>query len=113
MRQKIQAQVLTIYVGEQDHYQGGPLYATIVERLKEAGIAGATVLHGAEGYGAHGHLHTDRILVLFEGLPMVIQAVDIPERINTALALLDEIIGEGLVTVQDVQAIRYNKDPHS
>jgi len=111
MKQQISAQVLTIYIGESDHYKGGPLYAAVVARLKENGIAGVTVLHGIEGFGAHGQLHTARFEVLFQGLPILIQAVDIPERITTVLALLDEMLTEALVTVHDVQAIRYMKDP--
>ncbi len=110
MRVQTKAQVLTIYVGEQDQWHGGPLYAAVVERLKGAGIAGVTVLHGVEGYGAHGRLHTQRIEVLFQGLPIIIEAVDTPERVAVALPLLDEMLVEGLVTVHDVQAIRYMKD---
>lgn len=110
MRTEVKAQVLTVYVGEQDHYGGGPLYAAVVERLKEAGIAGVSVLHGIEGYGAHGKLHTARIEVLFQSLPVIIEAVDLPERIKIALSLLDETLTEALVTVHDVTAIRYNND---
>ena len=110
MRTQVQAKVLRIYVGEQDHQGGGPLYAVIVERLKECGIAGVSVLKGVEGYGAHGKLHTARIEVLFQGLPVIIEAVDVPERIDIALPMLDELLVEALVTVHDVTAIRYNKD---
>lgn len=111
MRQQVQAQVLTIYVGENDKYQSGLLFPAIVETLKEAGIAGVTVLRGMEGYGANGTLHTARFEALFEGMPIVIEAVDVPERIQAALPLLDEMIAEGLATVHDVTAVRFNKDP--
>ena len=111
MRHQVQAQVLTIYVGEDDKWRGGLLYPALVERLKGAGLAGVTVLHGMEGFGANGRLHTARFEVMFSGLPIVIEAVDVPERIQAALPLLDEMIGEGLATVHDVMAIRYNKDP--
>ena len=107
MKQEFPAQVLKIYVGEQDHWNGKPLYAALVERLKQAGIAGVTVLHGIEGYGASGRLHTDRIEVLFEGLPLVIEAVDTPEKIAAALPLLDEMLTQALVTLRDVTAIVY------
>jgi PII-like signaling protein len=110
MKQEMAAQELRVYVGEQDHYHGTPLYAVVVDRLKQAGIAGVTVLRGTEGYGAHKQLHTDRIEVLFAGLPVVIEAVDSAERIHSALTRLDEIIEEGLVTLQDVRAIRYKKN---
>ena len=109
MKQQFNAQALTVYVGEQDQWHGGPLFAAVVNTLKSAGIAGVTVLHGVEGYGTHGRVHTDRIEVLFQGLPVVIRAVDAPEKIAAALPLLDEMLTEALVTVQDVQAIRYTK----
>ena len=111
MKQQIKAQELTIYIGESDHWKGSPLYAVIVSKLKENGIAGVTVLHGVEGFGSSGKLHTERFEVLFQQMPIVIQAVDIPERITVALAILDELLTEALVTVHDVVAIRYIKDP--
>ncbi len=107
MRRQSKAQVLTVYVGEQDTWHGKPLYAAIVTRLKEAGIAGVTVLRGVEGYGAHHKIHTARIEVLFQGLPILIEAVDLEERIQAALPLLDDMLTEGLVTVTDVTAITY------
>lgn len=110
MKQTMPVQILTIYVGEDDKWRGGLLYPALVERLKEAGLSGVTVLHGIEGYGAHGKLHTARFEVLFSGLPLVISAVDTTERIAAVLPLLDEMIGEGLVTLQDAQAIRYTRD---
>lgn len=111
MKIKTQAQVVRVYVGEQDTWHGTPLYAAIVGRLKEIGIAGVTVMHGVEGYGAHGKMHTARFEVLFQGLPIVVEAVDVPDRIRLALGALDEMVTEGLVTVSDVQAIRYTVDP--
>ncbi len=111
MRRQSKAQILTVYVGEQDTWHGKPLYAALVTRLKEAGIAGVTVLRGVEGYGAHHKIHTERIEVLFQGLPMLIEVVDLPERIVSILPLLDEMVVEGLVTIADVTAITYMKDP--
>jgi PII-like signaling protein len=111
MRQELTAQELTIYVGEDDKWRGGLLYPAIVERLKEIGIAGVTVLHGSEGFGAHARLHTARIEVLFSGLPVLIEAVDIPERIALAMEAMDEMITEGLVSVHEVRAVRYLKSP--
>lgn len=111
MRQQVQAQVLTVYCGEDDKWHTGLLYPAIVERLKEASIAGVTALHGIEGFGAHGRMHTARIEVLFQGLPVLIQAVDVPERIQVALEVVEEMMQEGLVTVQNVTAIRFNKGP--
>lgn len=111
MKHQTKAQVLRVYVGEQDQFHGGPLYAAVVTRLKEIGIAGVTVIHGMEGYGAHKQLHTTRFENLFQGLPMLIEAVDVADRISIAVAALDEMIVEGLITIQDVDAIRYVKDP--
>ena len=111
MKQQFAGQALTIYVGEQDQWHGGPLFAAIVKRLWGAGLAGVTVLHGIEGYGAHRQVHTDRIEVLFQGLPIIIRAVDTPDKIAAALPLLDEMLTEALVTLEDVQAIRYIKTP--
>lgn len=112
MKQTTKAQMLRVYMGEQDHSHGGLLYPAVVARLRELGVAGVTVLHGVEGYGAHGKLHTARFENLFTDLPIVVEAVDIPERIALAAAALDELIAEGLVTISDVTAIRYTKDPH-
>jgi PII-like signaling protein len=111
MKQQTSAQVLNIYIGESDHYKGGPLYAAIVTHLKERGIAGVTVFHGVEGFGSSGKLHTARFEVLFQGLPIVVQAVDTAEHISQALEVLDELLTEALVTIHDVQAIRYSKEP--
>ena len=88
----------------------GPLYAALVDALKAAGLAGVTVLHGVEGYGTHRRVHTERIEVLFQGLPVLVQAVDAPDKIAAVFPLLDEMLAEALVTVQAVQAIRYGKD---
>lgn len=101
--------VLRVYVGEQDQFKGGPLYAAIVRRLRELGVAGVSVFHGIEGYGAHRQLHTQRLEVLFQGLPVVIEAIDSPETIQVALPALDEMLREGLVTYHDVEAVRYLK----
>lgn len=109
MKVKSAAKVLRVYIGEQDHHKGGPLYAAIVASLKEAGIAGVSVFHGIEGYGAHRELHTQRLEVLFQGLPIVVEAVDSPEQIDHALEVLDDILTEALVTVTDVAATRYLK----
>ena len=109
MRTETKAQVIKIYIGEQDTYKGKPLHAALVARMREAGIAGGTVIRGVEGYGAHHQIHTARFEVMCQGLPMIIEAVDIPERVQTLLPILDEMIVEGLVTVRDVTAITYTK----
>ena len=96
---------LTVYVGDADKHGRKPLHLAIVELLHEEGIAGATVLHGIEGYGAHKQIHTARILDLSADLPVVVTAVDLPERIEAVLPKLDEMIEEGLVTTEEVQIV--------
>jgi PII-like signaling protein len=96
---------LTIYVGDSDRHGRKPLHLAIVELLHEESVSGATVLHGIEGYGAHKQIHTMRILDLSGDLPVVIVAVDLPEKIEAVLPKLDEMIGGGLVTTEDVRII--------
>ena len=101
------AQRLTIFVGETDQWHHKPVYTEIVHRAHQAGLAGATVLRGIEGYGASQHLHTTRILSLSEDLPVAVIIVDTSERIQAFLPSLDELIGEGLVIIDEVEVIRY------
>lgn len=99
--------LLRIFVGESDRWHGKPLYEAIVELARERGLAGATVLRGLEGFGAHSRVHTSRILRLSEDLPVVIEVVDRPERIEAILPALDEMVAEGLVTLERVRVIAY------
>ena len=99
--------LLRIYVGESDTWHGKPLYQAIVERVRQEGMAGATVLRGIEGFGHASRLHTARILRLSEDLPVLIEIVDTEERITSVLPLLDEMIGEGLVTLEAVEILAY------
>ena len=105
-----EATLLRIYVGEGDRVDGKPAYETIVLRAKEAGLSGATVLRGVMGYGALGRLHTARILRLSEDLPMIVEIVDDEEKIEAFLPELDELIPEGLVTLERVRMQFYRKD---
>jgi len=98
---------LTIFVGETDLWHHKPLFTEIVHRAHRAGLAGATVLRGIEGYGASNHVHTTRILSLSDDLPVVILIVDDETRIREFLPTLDELIGEGLVILEPVEVIRY------
>ena len=99
--------LLRIFVGEADTWHGRPLYQAIVERVREEGLAGATVLRGIEGFGAHSRIHTSRILRLSEDLPVVIEIVDTAERIDRVRPLLDEMVREGMVTVERVEVVAY------
>jgi uncharacterized protein len=98
---------LTIFVGENDRYHHRPLYTEIVHRAHQAGLAGATVLRGIEGYGASTHIHTTRILSLTEDLPLVIVIVDDAARVRAFVPQLDEIVEEGLVMIDEVEVIKY------
>ncbi len=98
---------LTIFVGESDRSHHRPLYTEIVHRAHAAGLAGATVLRGVEGYGASSRIHTARLLSLSEDLPMVIVIVDTEEKVRAFLPQLDELVGEGLVMIDPVEVIRY------
>lgn len=99
--------LLRIFIGESDTWHGKPLYEEIVRVVRERGMAGATVIRGIEGFGAHSRIHTSRILRLSEDLPVVIEIVDRAERVDEVLPLLDEIIGEGMITLEKVQVIAY------
>jgi PII-like signaling protein len=100
-------QLLRIYLGEQDKTGHQPLYEAIVLKAREMGLAGATVLRGPMGFGAHSRLHTAKILRLSEDLPVLIEIVDQEEKITAFLPILDQLLGDGLVTVEQVRVIRY------
>ena len=97
-----------IYVGETDHWHGRPLYDALVVRARELGLAGATVLRGVEGFGAHSRLHTAKVLRLSENLPMVVEIVDREDRVRTFLDACDAMIDGGLVTVDPVEILKYS-----
>ncbi len=101
------AKLLRIFIGDSDKRHGRPLAEIIVESARAAGLAGATVLHGHIGFGAHSRIHTSKILRLSEDLPVVIEIVDRPDRIAAFLPQLDQLIGEGLVTLEDVEVMTY------
>jgi len=98
---------LTIFIGESDRHGHTPLATEIVQRAHRAGLAGASVFRGIEGYGASNHIHTTRILSLSDDLPIAIVIVDAAERIEPFLAELDELVTEGLVLLDDVEVVKY------
>jgi PII-like signaling protein len=108
-----EGKLLRVFIGESDRYGRKPLYQAIVEMLREEGLAGATVLRGVEGFGAKSHLHTARILRLSDDLPVVIEVVDTEERIQAILPRLDEMVGDGMVTLERVEVIAYRAEPPS
>jgi len=106
-RMEGEGKLLRLFIGESDTWHGKPLYQAIVERVRREGLAGATVIRGIEGFGADSHLHTSRILRLSEDLPVVIEIVDTPERIDRVVPLLDEMVREGMLTLERVQIVSY------
>jgi PII-like signaling protein len=105
------AKRVRVYIGESDQWHGKPLFTAIVERCRREGYAGATVLRGIEGFGAHSRIHTARILRLSEDLPVVIDIVDRPDRIECLLPILDEMVQEGLVTIEEIHVLKYGCGP--
>ena len=99
--------LLRIFIGESDHWHDKPLYEAIVLKARELHLAGATVLRGPMGFGAHSRMHTAKILRLSEDLPIVIEIVDSQEKINELMPFIDEMVGEGLVTQEKVRVIKY------
>ena len=99
--------LIRIFIGESDRHEGQPLYQWVVRKARREGLAGATVLRGVEGFGASSRLHTSKILRLSEDLPMVVEIVDREDRARAFLEVLDEVVGQGLVTVEKVDVRFY------
>lgn len=110
MKLPSEAELLRIFIGESDKHDGRPVYELIVEAARRRGMAGATVLHGTLGFGAHSRIHTAKILRLSEDLPIVIEMVDTAERIEDFLPELDGLMREGMVTLEKIRVITYRPD---
>jgi PII-like signaling protein len=108
-----EGQLLRIFIGESDKWEGKPLYEALVLKAREMGLAGATMLRGLMGYGAASRIHTAKILRLSEDLPVIVEIVDSQEKIASFLPVIDEMLQEGLVTLERVQVLlyRHNKRP--
>ncbi len=107
MIQSKDGKLLRIFLGEGDKYEGASLHEWIVRKAREEGLAGATVLRGLEGFGALSRLHTAKVLRLSSDLPVVVEIVDTAEKIEAFLPVIDAAIGEGLVTIEKVEARFY------
>lgn len=105
-----EAQKLSIYIGSQDTWHGRNLAAAIVERSRALGLAGATMTRGVMGFGKNSRIHRAHLLGLSDDLPERIEIVDRPERIAELLPILDEMVGGGLILVQDVHVVQYRHD---
>lgn len=99
--------LLRIFVGENDTFQGKAMYEQIVLKARQLNMAGATVLRGLMGFGANSRMHTAKLLRLSEDLPVVIEIVDTEDKINTLFPFLDEVVKEGLITLEKVRIIKY------
>jgi PII-like signaling protein len=101
--------LLRIFIGESDREPGRdrPLFEAIVRRAREAHLAGATVLRGPMGFGRHSRMHTSKLLELSTDLPIVIEIVDAEEKVEAFLPTVDELVSEGLVTLEAVRIVRY------
>jgi len=106
-----EGQLLRIFISESDRHEGAPLYEWIVRKARENHLAGATVLRGLEGFGAHSHMHTAKILRLSQDLPIIIEIVDTKENIQGFLDTLDGAIEKGLATLVDVDIHFYRSGP--
>lgn len=98
---------LTVFVGESDTWHHKPLYSEIVHRAHRAGLAGAAVFRGVEGYGASSAIHTTRLLSLSEDLPVSVIIIDTAEQIRAFLPQLDELVTEGLILLDEVEVVRH------
>ncbi len=107
MGEHLAAKRIRVYVGEADQSNGHPLSQVLVRRAKEAGLAGATVLRGILGYGCHSALHALHPFGLQQDLPLVLELVDTPEKVDAFLPVLDRLVEEGLITVDDVEVVFY------
>jgi PII-like signaling protein len=102
-----------IFIGEDDSFEGKPLYEAIVLKAREQGLAGATVLRGPMGFGHSSRLHTAKILRLSEDLPVVVEIVDSMENITAFLPLLNGMVKGGLVSLEEIRVLRYGPEPPS
>jgi len=106
-----EGKLLRIFIGEQDRWGNQPLYEALVHLAKKEGLAGATAIKGFLGFGCKSRMHTAKILRLSEDLPIIIEIVDSEEKINAFLPRLDEMVKEGLITLEKAQVIMYRAHP--
>lgn len=103
--------LLRIFIGESDRFEHQPLHEAIVKKARELGISGATVLQGSMGFGANSVIHNDRVLAMSSDLPIVIEMVDARGKIETLLPLLDNMVQDGMITMEEVRIVMYRHNP--
>lgn len=99
--------LMRIFIAEGDRYEHRPLYEALVEMLRKEGFAGATVLRGVSGFGAHSVYHSQKLLDLSADLPMIIEAVESEDKINAVMPRIDQMMSGGMITMEKVKVIRY------
>jgi len=109
MKTEAEMHRLRVFVNESDRWEGKPLYEAIVRAARDHGMAGATALRGIEGFGANGRIHTVKVLRLSEDLPIVIEVVDRPDRIAAFVPALDNMVAEGMMTIEKVHVVTYQR----
>lgn len=102
--------LLRVFIGDSDKFQGKPLHETIVQKVRELGLAGATVLRGSQGFGARSVIHRAGLLEMSTDLPIVIEIVDSEEKIKTLLPHLETMVQEGMITMEYVKILMYRHD---
>ena len=102
--------LLRIFIGEDDKHEGMPLFEWIIQKARKHSLAGATVLRGLEGFGAHNRMHTAKILRLASDLPIVIEIVDAKDKIEAFIPVIDSAIAEGMVTIESVEVRFYRNE---
>ncbi|MBW2385187.1 MAG: DUF190 domain-containing protein [Deltaproteobacteria bacterium] len=100
--------LLRVHCGESDRHRGLPLYEAIVRKARELNMAGATVLRGSMGFGAASRIHTAKVLRLSEDLPVVVEIIESREKIDELLPHLEEMVLDGVVTLERVQVVLYH-----
>jgi len=113
MKIPTEGKLVRVFIGEADRWRGRPLYEAIVEEARQRGLAGATVWKGSMGFGAHSRLHTSHILRLSQDLPVVIEIVDAADKVEAFLPVLDEMVKEGLVTLERAEVRLYRAQGRS
>ncbi|HZT76310.1 MAG TPA: DUF190 domain-containing protein [Vicinamibacterales bacterium] len=102
-----EGKLLRIFIGEHDQWHGTPLYEAIVLEARKRGLAGATVIKGFMGFGAHSRIHTAKLLELSQDLPIIVEIVDAPEKIEAFMPDLEQMVGDGLITLERAEVLLY------
>ena len=106
-----EGKLLRIFVGESDRWDGHPLYEAIVLEARKRGLAGATVIKGFMGFGAHSRIHTAKLLELSQDLPIVVEIVDAADKIEAFMPDLEKMVGDGLITIERAEVLLYRSKP--